>query len=122
MVADAVGQPVRFVLTGGQAADSPQAVSLLHGLKAAHVIADKGYDTDGVLEFVHARGATAVIPPRSSRKTQRSYSQEAYAQRNLIERAFNKLKGWRRIATRYDRKSLYFLAALHLAAAITWST
>ncbi len=122
MAADARGQPIRFILTGGQAGDAPEAIPLLTGTKASHVIADKGYDSDRILDFVHAQGATAVIPPTSNRKTQREYDRELYKQRNLIERAFNKLKHWRRIATRYDRRSMYYLAALQLAAAVTWST
>lgn len=122
MAADARGQPIRFILTGGQAGDAPQGVPLLSGIKATHVIADRGYDTDGVLGFIHEQGAVPVIPPTSRRKVQRAYDRELYKERNLIERAFNRLKCWRRIATRYDRRSLYFLAALHLAAAVTWST
>lgn len=113
---------MRFILTGGQAGDAPQGIPLLSGIKASHVIADKGYDSDGILDFIHGQGAIPVIPPRSSRKIQREYDRELYKQRNLIERAFNKLKAWRRIATRYDRRSIYFMAALQLAAAVTWST
>ena len=122
LAVDAGGQPIRFILTGGQAADAPQAIPLLTGVKASHVIADKGYDTEGILDFVRGQGATAVIPPRSNRRVQREYDRELYKLRNLIERAVNRLKQWRRIATRYDRRSLYLLAALHLAAAVTWST
>ena len=122
MATDANGQPIRLILTGGQAADSPQGIPLLSGIKANYVIADKGYDSDAILDFVEAQGAIAVIPPRSNRRVIRTYDKEVYKERNLIERAFNKLKQWRRIATRYDRRSLYFLAVLHLAAAVTWST
>ena len=121
MAVDASGMPVRFILTGGEKADSPQAVPLLTGIKATHVIADKGYDANGVLGFIRSQGATAVIPPKSNRKLQREYDRELYKQRNVIERTFNRLKSWRRIATRYDRRSLYYLAFLHLAAAVTWS-
>lgn len=121
MVVDASGQPIRFILTGGQAGDAPQAIPLLIGVEATHVIADKGYDSNKILGFVHQQGAIAVIPPKSNRKHPQEYDRELYKQRNLIERAFNKLKHWRRIATRYDRRSLYFLAALHLASAVTWS-
>jgi len=121
MVVDARGQPIRFILTGGQAGDAPQAIPLLTGVEATHVIADKGYDSNKILAFVRQRGAVAVIPPKSNRKNPQIYDREIYKQRNLIERAFNKLKHWRRIATRYDRRSLYFLAALHLTAAVTWS-
>jgi transposase len=95
---------------------------LLTGVNAAHVIADKGYDSDGIVRFIEEQGAIAVIPPRSNRRNRREYDRELYKRRNLIERAFNRLKHWRRIATRYDRRSIYFLSALHITAAITWST
>lgn len=121
MAVDAVGQPVRFILTGGQEGDAPQAVPLLTGIRATHVIADKAYDTDGILSYVQQQKAVAVIPPTSRRRVQREYDRELYRERNLIERAFNRLKCWRRIATRYDRRSIYFLAFLYLAAALTWS-
>ena len=121
MAVDATGRPVRFILTGGQASDAPQGVPLLDGITATHVIADKGYDSNGILDFAREQGAIAVIPPKSNRKVQREYDRELYKERNLIERAFNKLKNWRRIATRFDRRSIYFLATLHLAAAVTWS-
>ena len=121
MVADANGQPVRFSLTGGQAHDAPQALPLLDGIEADFVIADRGYDSDDILEFINRQGAVAVIPPKANRKVQREYDRELYKQRNLIERAFNKLKHWRRIATRYDRRSVYFLGAIYIAAAVTWS-
>ena len=85
------------------------------------MIADKGYDSDKILGFIRWQGAIAVIPPKSNRKILREYDRELYKQRNLVERAFNKLKHWRRIATRYDRRSLYFLATLHLASAVIWS-
>ena len=120
LVVDARGQPIRFILTGGQAHDAPHAISLLTGINATHVVADKGYDSDKILGFIHSQGAIAVIPPKSNRKSPRAHDRELYKQRNLIERAFNKLKHWRRIATRYDRRSIYFLAALHLAAAVIW--
>jgi transposase len=119
--ADAQGQPLRFILTGGQAHDATQAIPLLTGIKARHVIGDKGYDSDQIWSFIQEQGAVAVIPPGSNRKTPREYDRELYKQRDLIKRAFNKLKRWRRIATRYDRKSIYFMVSLHLASAITWS-
>ena len=76
--------------------------------------------------------ATGYWPSSGTKERKRSYRQvktgetlgntdrELYRERNLIERAFNKLKQWRRIATRYDRKSLYFLSALHLVASVIW--
>ena len=80
----------------------------------------KGYESNRVLAFIRDQGAEAVIPPKSNRKDPWEYDRELYRERNLIERAFNKLKQWRRIATRYDRRSLYFLSALHLVASVIW--
>jgi transposase len=102
LVTDAQGQPIRFSVTGGQAHDAPQAIPLLTSIKAEGVIGDKGYDSDQILNFIQRQGAIAVIPPKSNRKAPREYDRELYKQRNLIERTFNKLKHWRRIATRYE--------------------
>jgi len=123
MLADALGRPMRFVLTSGQVNDATQADRLLEGagsLHVTHVIADRGYDSERILEKVEELGANAVIPPRSNRKAQREYDRELYKERNLIERAFNKLKRFRRLATRYDRKALYFESFLYLAASLLW--
>ena len=111
---------MRFALTGGQASDGPQAIPLLTGIETGAVIADKGYESNRILAFIRSGGATAVIPPRRNRKEPCEYVRELYRQRNLIERAFNKLKHWRRIATRYDRRSAYFLSALYLVSSIIW--
>ena len=124
MVTDAQGQPVCFGLTGGQEADPPHAIPLLAGIETEGAIAGKGYESNGILAFIRDLGAAAVIRPKSNRKNPREYDRQLYRTRNLIERAFNKLKQlkqWRRLAARYDRKSLYFLSARYLAAAITWS-
>ena len=120
LVADAQGCPVRFSLTGGQRADVSQAIPLLTGIETGAVIADKGYESNRVLAFIRDRGAEAVIPPKSNRRDPWEYDRELYRERNLIERAFNKLKQWHRIATRYDRRSLYFLSVLHLVASVIW--
>ena len=120
LVADAQGRPVRFSITGGQRADVSQAIPLLTGIETGAVIADKGYESNRVLAFIRDQGAEAVIPPKSNRRDPWEYDRELYRERNLIERAFNKLKQWQRIATRYDRRSLYFLSALHLVASVIW--
>ncbi len=118
MVCDAKGRPLRFSLTSGQRADVSQAKPMLTGIEAGAVIADKGYESNQVLAFIRNQGSEVVIPPKSNRKDPWEYDRELYKQRNLIEWAFNRLKQWRRIATRYDRKSLYFLSALHLVASV----
>lgn len=120
MATDAWGRPVRLILTGGEANDAPQAEPLLEGIQAGNVIADKGYDSQKILEKIEEIGAKAVIPPKSNRRVKRDYDKEPYKKRNLIERAFNKLKRFRRIAIRYDRKAVYFKSFLYLAASLMW--
>lgn len=120
MLTDALGRPLRFVLTGGQLNDCTQANRLLENVKTEYVIADKGYDSERVLGKVAELGAIAVIPSKSNRKIQREYDRELYKERNQIERTFNKLKHCRRLATRYDRKALYFRSFLYLAASLLW--
>ena len=91
-------------------------------MTSKYVIADKGYDSRKVIDLIEEQGSIPVIPPRRNRKEQRAYDRELYKSRNVIERTVNKLKAYRRIATRYDRKAIYYLAFLHLASAVTWST
>ena len=119
-MADAQGRPVSFSLTGGQRADVSQAIPLLTGIETGAVIAEKGYESNCLLAFIRDHGAEAVIPPKSNRREPWEYDRELYRQRNLIERAFNKLNQWRRIATRYDRRTLYFLSTLLLVASVIW--
>ena len=84
------------------------------------LVADKGYDSQALREWLQARGTTPVIPPRRNRKIQYEYDRDVYKQRNIIERMFCRLKDWRRIATRYDRNLKTFLGAIALAAAVIW--
>jgi transposase len=101
MLADALGRPLRFVVTGGQVHDCTQAADrLLEDVETEHMIADKGYDSEGVLRKIEKLDAVAVVPPRSNRKVQREYDRDLYKRRNLIERTFNTLKRFRRLATR----------------------
>lgn len=97
-----------------------QAQSLLSELASYQVIADKGYDSDALIRFIETQDSQAIIPPRSNRKIQRDYDQQAYRKRNLIERLFNKLKQFRRIATRYDKTATSYLGFVYLAATLLW--
>jgi transposase len=117
---DAQGRPLRFILTAGQAHDSTTAADLLAGLTTTGVIADKAYDNNALRELIDHAGAQAVIPSANSRKIVIPHDRLAYRLRNRIERFFNKLKHFRHIATRYDRRAVHFLAALHLASAMIW--
>ena len=100
---DALGNPIRLILTAGQASEYAQAERLIEGFDADYVLADRGYDSDQFVEAIQAMGAMAVIPPRCNRKQRRDYDRKIYKERNLVERLFQKLKQFRRIATRYER-------------------
>ena len=120
MLADALGRPLRFILTGGQAHDIVAAPALLEGARAGAVIADKAYDSNHLRQIIADADMLAVIPSKRSRKVQIPYDTVLYRARNRIERCFNKLKHFRRFATRFDRRALHFLAFIHLAAAMLW--
>jgi transposase len=79
------GQPLQFILTGGQVNDCTQAEALLENVESKAILADKGYATDTVLAQVEQLNAIALIPPKTNRKIQRGYNRELYKQRNLIE-------------------------------------
>ena len=111
---------MRFSLTGGQRADVSQALPLLTGIETGAVIADNGYESNRLLALIRDQGAEVVIPPKSNRRDPWGYDRELYRQRKPIELAFNKFKHWRRIATRYDPRSSYFLSALYLVASVIW--
>ena len=119
---DALGNPVRFFLTGGEAHDLLGADHLLPTMQAETLIADKAFDADErVIAPLAAAGKTAVIPPKANRRLPRDFrpSQYIYQARHLIENFFAKLKQFRAIATRYDKTARNFLAAI-LTAGLIW--
>jgi transposase len=118
---DALGNPIGFVLSPGQAHDLEGADALLPQMKADTLLADKAYDADErVIEPLLAAGKNPVIPPKSNRKIQRSFDKQIYQARHLMENFYCKLKQYRAIATRYDKTARNFLAAIHLAATVIW--
>ncbi len=118
---DALGNPVGFFLTGGQAHDLAGADHLLPDMQADMLIADKAFDADKrVLDPLAAAGKGAVIPPKANRRVARDYDRDLYKARHLIENFFAKLKQFRAIATRYDKTDRNFLGAVHLVAAVIW--
>jgi transposase len=119
-VTDAEGRPLRFILTGGEAHDVTTAADLLDRQTAGGIIADKAYDTNALREMIEDAEIEVVIPSKRNRKIQIPHDAQAYKLRNRIERFFNKLKHFRRIATRYDRRAIYFLAAVQLASSVIW--
>ena len=119
-VVDALGLPLKFILTGGQAADITQAIPLMEGLSAEACLADKGYDSDAFLAWLKEKGIKAVIPPKSNRKEQRDCDWWHYKERHAVECMFGKLKYFRRIATRYEKKAIHFMGMLAFAATLLW--
>jgi transposase len=118
---DKKGRPIKLKLTAGQASDVASAAELIADLpEDVMLIADKGYDANALRQAVAERGAWANIPPKANRKDPICFSKYLYKARNLIERFFNKIKHFRRIATRYDKLAENFLAALKLAAIRIW--
>ena len=120
MLADSFGRPLRFILTAGQVGDVLAAPALLEGFQAKAVLADKAYDSNAFRQIIADSGAEAVIPSNRTRKIVIPHDPAIYRHRNRIERCFNKLKHFRRFATRYDRRASHFLAFIHLAAAMLW--
>jgi transposase len=113
---DALGNPVRLILTGGQVADVTPGGALIANIKVEPVIADTGYDSNDLVGAIEASGAEAVIPPRSHRKEKRAYDRHLYKERNLVERFINRVKQCRRIATRYEKTARNYLAFWQLAS------
>ena len=117
---DALGNPIRWILTGGEVADITQAPALIKGFDAKLIVGDKGYDADALVALINAAGARAIIPPRNNRTEQRDYDRHVYKDRNLVERFFARLKQFRRIATRYEKLARNFNAMLNLTCAYIW--
>ncbi len=111
---------MRFILTAGQVGDITVAPALLEGFQTEAVLADKAYDSNAFRRLIADSGAEATIPSNRTRKIAIPHDATIYRQRNRIERCFYKLKHFRRFATRYDRRTLNYLAFIHLAAAMIW--
>ncbi|WP_027185237.1 IS5 family transposase, partial [Desulfovibrio inopinatus] len=103
-------------------ADCSKALSLIQGINALFLIADKGYDTQKIVDEALRRNMTPVIPPRRNRKEQRKYDKYIYKLRHLVENAFLYIKQWRGIATRYAKMTTSFLAAVQIRCLFWWLT
>jgi len=120
-VVDRNGLPVRLALTPGQDHDNALATDLLANLKPRSlVLADRAYDADAIRKLVNEQDAFANIPPKRNRKDPICFSPFLFKARNRIECFFNKMKHFRRIATRYDKLAANYLAALKLASVRLW--
>ncbi len=113
--------PVRLAVTEGTTADCSQALPLIEGIEAEYLLADKAYDTNGIIDTVRELGMDPVIPPKSNRREQRDYDRALYRLRHLVENGFLDFKQWRGVATRYAKRTASYLAACHLRAVMIWS-
>ena len=118
---DALGLPILLKLTEGQAHDGRSADDMLDTLREGCVLlADRAYDSDAMRDTLEKRGAWACVKPMPNRKRIPAFSPYLYRYRNLVERFFNKLKHFRAVATRYDKRDDNFLASVQIASIRIW--
>ena len=117
---DSLGNPLRFILTGGQEHDVTQAKGLIADYAGGYVIADKGYDSQGFRQHILDRNMSPVIPPRSNRKEPQAYDAHLYRERHLVECFINKIKHYRRIFSRFEKLDIRYPGFLHFTAALIW--
>jgi transposase len=117
---DALGNPLRLLLTGGQRGDATQAIPLLEGFDFAGVMADRGYDADDILDFIAQNEAEAVIPAKKNRVVQRETDWHTYKDRHLVECFMNKIKQYRRIFSRFEKYASRYKSFLSFASALIW--
>ncbi len=102
----------------GQRADITQAKSLLSGYEADAVLADRGYDASELIDWLEETHTEVVIPSKKNRIIDRQIDENLYKDRNKVERYFNKLKQYRRVATRYEKTPVSFVGFVYLASAL----
>jgi transposase len=120
-VVDEQGLPVDVALTGGEVSDYQPAAQQLEGKSGRWVIADRGYDGDRIISLIEEQGSEPVIPPRQNRNAARAYDFEISKQRHTIEFFLNRIKQYRRVATRYEKTACNYLAMIHIACIRLWS-
>ncbi len=108
-------------ITSGTTADCTQGARLIEGLNAENLLADKGYDSNQLIDLAKEQGMSVVIPPKKNRLEQRAYDKALYKHRHLVENAFMHLKRWRGIATRYAKNTASFLAAVQIRCIVLWA-
>lgn len=118
---DAAGLPIALKLTEGQAHDGRSADDMLLEMAQGQILlADRAYDSDAVRQSLAERGAWANVKPMPNRKRHPAFSPFLHRYRNLVERFFNKLKHFRAVATRYDKRADNFLTGIKLASLRIW--
>jgi transposase len=120
LATEALGNAVRFILTGGERHDITQAEPLIENLYADYVMADKGYDAQAFVLKLKKRDCEAIIASRSNHKVQRLIDEHLYQERHLIENQIGKLKHFRRVFSRFDKLAKKYLSFIHLASTVVW--
>ena len=113
---NSLGHPVALELTGAEAGDSPRLPGLIQGVACEVVLADKAYDSDANREAIRSAGAEPCIPPRKNRKVAVGYDRHLYRERNAVECYFARIKQYRRVATRYDKRARNYLGFVWVAS------
>ena len=117
---DALGNPLKFVLTGGQSADITQAYASIEGEKAMYALMDKAYDADSPIEQLKHQNIVPVIPPKVNRKEAREYDRHICKERHLVECFIGKLEQFRRVFSRFEKWAKNYMNFIRFAAALIW--
>ncbi|MDX2049864.1 MAG: IS5 family transposase [Rickettsiaceae bacterium] len=117
---DALGNPLKFIVTPGQRNDITQGEDLIDGFENTAVIADKGYDSNALIDAIYAKSSRAVIPSKKNRKVKREHDEDIYKERHLVECFFSKIKYFRRIFSRFDKTVKNFMGFLNFVGALIW--
>jgi transposase len=117
---DGLGNPLRLILTPGQAGDSPQAAALLTDMSAEGVLGDRAYDTNAIRQQIAEMDAEAIIPPHPNRKQPADYDRHRYQERHLVECFINKIKHYRRVFSRFEKLASRYMGFLQFTSALVW--
>lgn len=117
---DALGNPLKVIITAGQRNDITQADALIKDVVNSHVIADRGYDSKDLRAKLIAQDCKPVIPSKSNSKSPHEYDEHIYKERHVIECFFSKVKYFRRIFSRFDKSARNFVAFLSFVGACIW--
>ena len=130
--ADGNGKPITFLITAGQRHEAVAFQQLMEQgaikrvgkgrpkLRPERVVGDKGYSSGELRRYLRRKGIRLTVPHKANERRMRPFDREVYAERNRIERLINRLKQFRRVATRYEKLASNYLAMLTLAATLLW--
>lgn len=117
---DALGNPLKILITPGQSSDCTKAAELIAGETGSHILSDKGYDSDSLRAQIVAQNCIPVIPGKSNRKVAIEYDKHIYKERHVVECFFSKIKYFRRVFSRFDKLARNFGSFLSFVGAIIW--